>query len=90
MLTYWRSTTDTDIMSMGLIGAEEEYAQQYDSVTGRPYTPAGVLIGIQYHPEITFADTNREEPQSAREDKRCALWTEGACSMISVIERKLR
>lgn len=71
MLTCQRSTTDTDIISMGLIGAEE-HAQQYDGVIGRPYTPAGVLIGIQYHPEMKFADINREEPRSAREDNRCA------------------
>lgn len=59
-------------MSMGSIGAEEEHAQQNDSVIGRPYTPAGVLTGIQYHPERKFADTNREESRPAREDKRCA------------------
>lgn len=45
---------------MGLIGAEEEHAQQYDSVIGCPYTPAGVITRIQYHAGIQFADTDGE------------------------------
>lgn len=44
---------------MGLIGAEE-HAQQYDSVIGCPYTPAGVITKIQYYAGIQLSNTDRE------------------------------